>query len=304
MWSIFINTTPSDSVREIGREINRTVAEATRPGTRQSKPEDQFTIHIYARSEGCAGIIVADQNYDKLVAHQLLSKILDEFTSKFPKSSWSNKAGLQAYQNGQTEGHLGWYIKEFQDPNNGDSIMKIQRELNETKETLQKAIQSTLERGEYKLSCTRAYSMHTGHERKANHNLTSRREARQPCRKVRQPERVKQDVLYPGEEAELVLRCHVNSWIAEAYELNGSARSICAASGWVKQRLIATQEVIESLCALCHNSSNVFLRRRYAERLAHAYICDCRCAMNMRLPQAVPMLFYHKEHLSGNYYWV
>jgi synaptobrevin family protein YKT6 len=139
---------PPNSVREIGREINRTVAEATRPGTRQSKPEDQFTIHIYARSEGCAGIIVADQNYDKLVAHQLLSKILDEFTSKFPKSSWSNKAGLKAYQDGVTEGHLGWYIKEFQDPNNGDSIMKIQKELNETKETLQKAIQSTLERGE------------------------------------------------------------------------------------------------------------------------------------------------------------
>ena len=147
-WTTPTNT-PRNSVREIGREINRTVAEATRPGTRQSKPEDQFTIHIYARSEGCAGIIVADQTYDKLVAHQLLSKILDEFTSKFPKSSWSNKAGLKAYQDGQTEGHLGWYIKEFQDPNNGDSIMKIQRELNETKETLQKAIQSTLERGEY-----------------------------------------------------------------------------------------------------------------------------------------------------------
>jgi synaptobrevin family protein YKT6 len=148
--------TPRNSVREIGREINRTVAEATRPGTRQSKPEDQFTIHIYARSEGCAGIIVADQNYDKLVAHQLLSKILDEFTSKFPKSSWSNKAGLKTYQDGLTEGHLGWYIKEFQDPNNGDSIMKIQKELNETKETLQKAIQSTLERGKHGRSGTTA----------------------------------------------------------------------------------------------------------------------------------------------------
>lgn len=106
---------------------------------------------MYARSEGCAGIIVADQNYDKLVAHQLLSKILDEFVSKFPKTSWSNKAGLQEYATGKTEGHLGWYIKEFQDPNNGDSIMKIQMELNDTKEALQKAIQSTLERGEYNL---------------------------------------------------------------------------------------------------------------------------------------------------------
>lgn len=238
--------TPLNSVREIGREINRTVAEATRPGTRQSKPEDQFTIHIYARSEGCAGIIVADQNYDKLVAHQLLSKILDEFTSKFPKSSWSNKAGLQAYQNGQTEGHLGWYIKEFQDPNNGDSIMKIQRELNETKETLQKAIQSTLERGECTISCKGADTAHTSQERKANGNINFRREARQPRRKVRQLERIKQDVLYPGEEAELMLRCHVNSWTAEAYELNGFAGSICAASGWVTQRLIATQEILKT----------------------------------------------------------
>lgn len=186
--------TPRPSVREIGREINRTVAEATRPGTRQSKPEDQFTIHIYARSEGCAGIIVADQNYDKLVAHQLLSKILDEFTSKFPKSSWSNKAGLKAYQDGQTEGHLGWYIKEFQDPNNGDSIMKIQRELNETKETLQKAIQSTLERGEYKCCCcsrkTRWLACNFLRAERLTVILTSRREARQPCRKVRQLERV------------------------------------------------------------------------------------------------------------------
>lgn len=179
-----LTTYPRNSVREIGREINRTVAEATRPGTRQSKPEDQFTIHIYARSEGCAGIIVADQTYDKLVAHQLLSKILDEFTSKFPKSSWSNKAGLKAYQDGQTEGHLGWYIKEFQDPNNGDSIMKIQKELNETKETLQKAIQSTLERGKHCESGTTAAALSTKQEHPANDTVNYRREARQPCCKV------------------------------------------------------------------------------------------------------------------------
>lgn len=130
--------------------------------------------------------------------------------------------------------------------------MKIQRELNETKETLQKAIQSTLERGEYTFSCRRATIAHMGCGRKTNGALNPRREARQPRCKVRQPERVEQDVLYPGEEAELVLRCHVNSWTAEAYELNGFARSICAASGWVKQRIIATQEIIESFSASSH----------------------------------------------------
>jgi hypothetical protein len=242
------NTPSLPSVREIGREINRTVAEATRPGTRQSKPEDQFTIHIYARSEGCAGIIVADQNYDKLVAHQLLSKILDEFTSKFPKSSWSNKAGLKAYQDGQTEGHLGWFIKEFQDPNNGDSIMKIQRELNETKETLQKAIQSTLERGEYAECRSGGDGAGIHCEREAD---DYRRETRQPRREVGQLERVEQDVLHPGEEAELMLRGHVAFEAAEAYELNGFAWSICAASGWVKWRLFSPQETLRTFDLIC-----------------------------------------------------
>lgn len=178
------NALPRDSVREIGREINRQVAEATRPGARQSRPEDQFTIHVYARSEGCAGIIVADHNYDKLVAHQLLSKILDEFTSKFPKSSWSNQAGLKEYTDGKTEGHLGWYIKEFQDPTNGDSIMKIQMELNETKDALQKAIQSTLERGEYTVGDWRPRKQAPFRGTRGLICVHYRREAGQPCPKV------------------------------------------------------------------------------------------------------------------------
>lgn len=93
--------------------------------------------------------------------------------------------------------------------------MKIQKELNETKETLQKAIQSTLERGECTKSRIEAGDIRTYCEQEANGTFPiSRRETRQPRRKVRQPERVEQDVLHPGKEAELVLRGHVNSWTA------------------------------------------------------------------------------------------
>jgi hypothetical protein len=91
---------------------------------------------------------------------------------------------LKAYQDGQTEGHLGWYIKEFQDPNNGDSIMKIQKELNETKETLQKAIQSTLERGECANGRIGTNGARRNLESEANGESYFRRETRQPCRKV------------------------------------------------------------------------------------------------------------------------
>lgn len=112
--------------------------------------------------------------------------------------------------------------------------MKIQRELNDTKETLQKAIQSTLERGEYGRKHISVHSVDTC-ERRSDNMTFERREARQPCRKVGQLERVKQDVLHTGEEAELVLRRHVDFGNAVAYELDGFAGSICAASGcWVK----------------------------------------------------------------------
>jgi hypothetical protein len=153
---------------------------------------------------------------------------------------------LKAYQDGQTEGHLGWYIKEFQDPNNGDSIMKIQKELNETKETLQKAIQSTLERGECANGRIGTNGARRNLESEANGESYFRRETRQPCRKVRQLERFEQDVLHSSEEAELVLRGHVNYGAAGAYELNGFARSICAASGWVEQRLFSPQETLKT----------------------------------------------------------
>ena len=40
------------------------------------------------------------------------------------------------------------YIVKYQDPQQADSIMKIQRELDETKIVLHKTIESVLERGE------------------------------------------------------------------------------------------------------------------------------------------------------------
>jgi synaptobrevin homolog YKT6 len=75
------------------------------------------------------------------VAHQLLSKVMDEFLSKHPRSSW---AGGQMV----TMPELKEYLTKFQDPHQADSIMKIQRELDETKIVLHKTIESVLQRGE------------------------------------------------------------------------------------------------------------------------------------------------------------
>lgn len=125
--------------------FTKTVAEHTKPGQRQDVEEKSYTFHAYGRTEGVTGMIISDGEYPALVAHQLLSKVVDEFLAKHPRTAFSmpniSPGSCQLPQ-------LKEYITKYQDPSQADSIMKIQRELDETKITLHKTIESVLERGE------------------------------------------------------------------------------------------------------------------------------------------------------------
>jgi len=139
----------------------KTVAARTLPGQRQDVEESgvsivsyaqtctdrariDYTFHAYARSEGVCGLIITDHEYPSLVAHQLLSKVCDEFLSKYPKSAFANATDPA----NMSYPELKDYIVKYQDPQQADSIMKIQKELDETKIVLHKTIESVLERGE------------------------------------------------------------------------------------------------------------------------------------------------------------
>jgi synaptobrevin family protein YKT6 len=138
--------------------FSKTVAERTRPGQRQDVEEQgtgllmsknhfsnkniDYTFHAYGRTEGIAGIIISDHDYPALVAHQLLSKVVDEFLIQHPRSSWANSNPTLSFP------ELKDYIVKYQDPHQADSIMKIQKELDETKIVLHKTIESVLQRGE------------------------------------------------------------------------------------------------------------------------------------------------------------
>ncbi|KAL8762898.1 MAG: hypothetical protein Q9184_001194 [Pyrenodesmia sp. 2 TL-2023] len=118
------------------------VAESTRPGQRQDVEEESYVIHAYGRTEGVAGIIISDADYPALVAHQLLSKVVDEFLSQYPRTAFISTTSILSFP------QLKEYIIKYQDPQQADSIMKIQKELDETKIVLHKTIESVLERGE------------------------------------------------------------------------------------------------------------------------------------------------------------
>ncbi|KAH7145801.1 putative snare protein [Dactylonectria estremocensis] len=120
----------------------KTVAERTRPGQRQDVEESDNTFHAYGRTEGICGIIISDHEYPALVAHQLLSKVVDEFIIKHPRSSWASGEPHLPFP------ELTEYLAKYQDPQQADSILKIQKELDETKIVLHKTIESVLQRGE------------------------------------------------------------------------------------------------------------------------------------------------------------
>ncbi|KAF2203386.1 snare-like protein [Delitschia confertaspora ATCC 74209] len=132
------------SIGEFMTLFSKTVAERTKPGQRQDVEEQSYTFHAYGRSEGVAGIIISDHEYPALVAHQLLSKVVDEFLTKYPRSTFANAGPNDKLSFPE----LKDYIVKYQDPQQADSIMKIQKELDETKIVLHKTIESVLERGE------------------------------------------------------------------------------------------------------------------------------------------------------------
>ncbi|GKT59155.1 SNARE Ykt6 [Colletotrichum tofieldiae] len=70
------------------------------------------------------------------------SPSVDEFLTKHPRSTWATGEPKLALP------ELKEYLTKYQDPQQADSILKIQKELDETKIVLHKTIQSVLERGE------------------------------------------------------------------------------------------------------------------------------------------------------------
>ncbi|CAF3335550.1 unnamed protein product [Rotaria sp. Silwood1] len=135
------------SVQQLFGFSARTVTERTALGTKQSVEADQTAkgfIHIYVRPDGLASVIIADSEYPQRVAHTLLSKVMDDFTNAYPPSSWAN-------MNEQTGkmASLSEVLRKYQNPQEADPLMRLQKDLDDTKDILKKTLVNVLERGEH-----------------------------------------------------------------------------------------------------------------------------------------------------------
>ncbi|THH06162.1 hypothetical protein EW146_g9701 [Bondarzewia mesenterica] len=131
------------SVGEFLTFFTKTVAERTPQGQRQTVQENNYSAHVYNRggAEQLSAVIITDMEYPARPAFSLLTKVLDEFTAKVPQSSFSNPAAISFPD-------INTFVQKYQDPRQADNIMRVQKELDETKIVLHKTIESVLERGE------------------------------------------------------------------------------------------------------------------------------------------------------------
>jgi len=127
------------SVQEFMVFFSKTLAERTPAGTRQSVKEQNYVGHTYTKGEGISVVILTDEEYPTRVAFTLIQKLIEDFIATYPKSTWNNAISYPS---------LKEYLVKYQNPKEADPMMKIQKDLDETKIILHQTIESVLERGQ------------------------------------------------------------------------------------------------------------------------------------------------------------
>lgn len=88
----------------------------------------EYMCVVYVRADGLAGVVITDHEYPQRVSHTLTTKILDEFSQKYPASAWSSLSEREV-----SFPQLNAYLAKYQNPREADAMTKIQDELDETK---------------------------------------------------------------------------------------------------------------------------------------------------------------------------
>ncbi|KAH7847086.1 hypothetical protein Vadar_021701 [Vaccinium darrowii] len=130
------------SVRELIVFFSRTVAKQTPPGHHGTVQREEYKVHSYSRNGLCV-VGFMDDHYPVQSAFSLLNQVLDEYQKNFG-DSWRT---VQA-DSAQPWPYLNQALTKFQDPAEADKLLKIQGELDLTKDMVDETIKKVLERGE------------------------------------------------------------------------------------------------------------------------------------------------------------
>ncbi|XP_055344361.1 synaptobrevin homolog YKT6-like [Paramacrobiotus metropolitanus] len=131
------------SVQEFMTFTSELLVERTPVGSKARVKQEEYICTIYIRSDSLAGVLISDQEYPDRVGFTLLHKVLDDFSSSVPSSSWPSGSPASINFGGLDEA-----LAKYQNPKEADALTKIQADLDDTKVILHNTIEAVLQRGE------------------------------------------------------------------------------------------------------------------------------------------------------------
>ena len=129
-----------DSIRQMCRFFSKTIVKRENPGARTQVQENDYNIFIYKKMDGIAGTIIADKDYPARVALSLIQTVLGEYVTDVP--GWRDITQQESVSYPKLAEYTKKPLQEI------DRISKIQSDLDDTKQVMQKSIEGILSRGE------------------------------------------------------------------------------------------------------------------------------------------------------------
>lgn len=126
--------------------VAKTVCTRTQPGIRQSVQHQDYMCHCFTRKDSLSGVILTDKEYPSRTAFSLIGKLLEDYARSNPL--WSQQNQIQTPNTCERFPQLPAWVKKYQDPNEADSLNRVQKELDETKVVLHQTLEGLLNRGE------------------------------------------------------------------------------------------------------------------------------------------------------------
>lgn len=132
------------SVKEVAIFVSREVISRAKATPMLSVKHQEYMCHVRCLPNGLAAAALTDQEYPPRVAFSLLQAAADAFLKQYGQTKWNE---LQQDAAMSVQG-LPELLTQYQKPEEADKIMRIQKELDETKAVLLTSIDQLLQRGE------------------------------------------------------------------------------------------------------------------------------------------------------------
>ncbi|KAG5492626.1 hypothetical protein JKF63_01205 [Porcisia hertigi] len=133
------------SAREFIVFLSRTVAKRVALGGKTQITENGNVVYAYATLDGLVAIAVSDIEYNARVAFTLLTELVSQFQQTF--------RGKYESAQGKADEFLHWpylhdALEKYQKPEEVDKILRIKRDIEDTKVVMYNAIDQIIERGQ------------------------------------------------------------------------------------------------------------------------------------------------------------